>query len=96
MDACDHLPSADWHITRDVHAAAVAMTDFADLSKIIIVLFIVVFVLNLLPAFAPPTWTTMSFIGFTIPGINFYLFAAVAAIAATSGRIVLALSLIHI
>ncbi len=53
-------------------------------------LFIVVFALNVLPAFAPPTWTTMSFVGFAIPNNNFVLLSFVAAIAATSGRVVLA------
>jgi membrane protein YqaA with SNARE-associated domain len=54
------------------------------------VLFIAVFVLNLLPAFAPPTWTTMSFIGLAIPNIDVLLLALVAATAATSGRVLLA------
>jgi hypothetical protein len=67
-----------------------AETEFTDLTKISVVLFFVVFVLNVLPAFAPPTWTTMSFIGFVIPNVDFALLAVVAAIAATSGRIVLA------
>jgi membrane protein YqaA with SNARE-associated domain len=58
--------------------------------QIAVALFIVVFVLNVLPAFAPPTWTTMSFIGLAIPDNNFILLSIVAAIAATSGRIVLA------
>ena len=58
--------------------------------KIAVVLFFVVFVLNVLPAFAPPTWTTMSFVGLTIPNNNFILLSVVAAIAATFGRIVLA------
>jgi hypothetical protein len=58
--------------------------------QIAIALFIVVFVLNVLPAFAPPTWTTMSFIGLAVPKNNFILLSIVAAIAATSGRIVLA------
>ena len=58
--------------------------------KIAVVLFFVVFVLNVLPAFAPTTWTTMSFIGLTIPNNNFILLSVVAAIAATFGRIVLA------
>jgi membrane protein YqaA with SNARE-associated domain len=66
------------------------VTEFTDLTKISVVLFSVVFVLNVLPAFAPPTWTTMSFIGFAIPNVDFALLAVVAAIAATSGRIVLA------
>jgi membrane protein YqaA with SNARE-associated domain len=66
------------------------VSEFTDLTKISVVLFAVVFVLNILPAFAPPTWTTMSFIGLAIPNVDFALLAVVAAIAATSGRIVLA------
>jgi hypothetical protein len=58
--------------------------------KIAIVLFAVVFVLNMLPAFAPPTWTTMSFIGLVIPNNDFIVLSLVAATAATVGRIVLA------
>jgi hypothetical protein len=49
------------------------------MTKITAVLFIVIFVLNLLPAFAPPTWTAMSFIGLTIPSIDFVSLAVVAA-----------------
>jgi membrane protein YqaA with SNARE-associated domain len=60
------------------------------MTKITVVLFIVIFVLNLLPAFAPPTWTAMSFIGLTMPGIDFVSLAIVAAVAATLGRITLA------
>ena len=67
-----------------------ALTELTDLTKISFVLFVVVFALNLLPAFAPPTWTAMSFIGLTVPKIDFVLTAFVAAVAATSGRIVLA------
>src|SRR6516165_8333184 len=66
------------------------MNESSNLAYIIAVVFIVVFVLNVLPAFAPPTWTTMSFIGLAIPNIDVLLLAAVAAIAATCGRIVLA------
>jgi len=58
--------------------------------KITVVLFIAIFVLNLLPAFAPPTWTAMSFIGLTIPSIDFVSLAVVAATAATFGRVTLA------
>ena len=54
------------------------------------ILFIAVFVLNVLPAFAPPTWTTMSFIGLAIPNIDVLLLASIAAVSATCGRIVLA------
>jgi membrane protein YqaA with SNARE-associated domain len=66
------------------------MADLVDLPKAAALLFVVVFALNVLPAFAPPTWATMSFIGLAIPNVDFILFALVAAIAATSGRIVLA------
>ena len=67
-----------------------AVAGFNDPIKFSILLFGVVFVLNLLPAFAPPTWTAMSFIGLTIPEIDFIWIALVAATAATCGRIVLA------
>ena len=66
------------------------MSETTDLTYIIAVLFIVVFVLNLLPAFAPPTWTTMSFIGLAVPNIDVLLLALVAATAATCGRVLLA------
>lgn len=66
------------------------MSETTNLTYIIAALFIVVFVINLLPAFAPPTWTTMSFIGLTIPNIDVLLLALVAATAATCGRVTLA------
>ena len=66
------------------------VAELTDLTKITVLLFIVVFVLNLMPAFAPPTWMAMSFIGLTIPSIDFILTAIVAATAATCGRVVLA------
>jgi membrane protein YqaA with SNARE-associated domain len=66
------------------------VSETAELAKLMAVLFVVVFVLNLLPAFAPPTWTTMSFVGLAIPNIDVLLLAVVAAFAATGGRIVLA------
>jgi membrane protein YqaA with SNARE-associated domain len=66
------------------------MNEINSLAYMMTVLFIVVFVLNLLPAFAPPTWTTMSFIGLAIPNIDVLLLASAAAVAATCGRIVLA------
>jgi membrane protein YqaA with SNARE-associated domain len=66
------------------------VSENAELANIMAVLFLVVFVLNLLPAFAPPTWTAMSFIGLAIPNIDVLLLAVVAAVAAIGGRIVLA------
>jgi membrane protein YqaA with SNARE-associated domain len=67
-----------------------AVSETADLTYIMPVLFIAVFALNLVHAFAPPTWTAMSFIGLTIPNINVLLLALVAATAATCGRVLLA------
>jgi hypothetical protein len=54
---------------------------------IVVVLFFVVFALNIVPAFAPPTWVTMSFVGLTVPSINVIALAAVGATAATLGRV---------
>jgi hypothetical protein len=66
------------------------VTETSDLTYVMAVLFIVVFALNLLPAFAAPTWTTMSFIGLGIPNIDVVLLALVAATAATCGRVLMA------
>lgn len=53
-------------------------------------LFLVVFALNVVPAFAPPTWMAMSLFGFKNPDTNPWLVSLVAATAATGGRAVLA------
>ena len=53
-------------------------------------LFCVVFVLNVVPAFAPPTWIALSFVGLIIPSVNVLAVAVVGAAAATLGRIALA------
>jgi hypothetical protein len=66
------------------------VAEFADWGKIAVVVFVVVFVLNVLPAFAPPTWTTISFVGLTMPEANWFLVPIVAAVSATTGRVVLA------
>ena len=56
----------------------------------IILLFILVFLLNLIPAFAPPTWMVFSYLGFRSPTLNVGLLAVVGAGAATLGRLTLA------
>ncbi|MGA3951991.1 hypothetical protein ACI2TT_14610 [Ralstonia nicotianae] len=56
----------------------------------LLTLFATVFVLNVMPAFAPPTWMVMSWIGFARPDANPVLLTGVAACAATAGRLVLA------
>ena len=54
------------------------------------ILFVVVLLINLMPAFAPPTWMAMSWVGFNVPHGNPLAFALVAAAAATLGRLILA------
>lgn len=53
-------------------------------------LFLLVFLLNIIPAFAPPTWMVFSFLGFRFPEHMGIAFALVGALAATLGRFTLA------
>ena len=53
-------------------------------------LFAIIFVLNSLPAFAPPTWMLVSAMALSRPDANPWLTALVAATAATAGRLALA------
>ena len=57
---------------------------------IFFLVFLVVYVLNLIPAFAPPTWMVFSFIGFRYPKLNLPELALIGALAATLGRVTLA------
>jgi hypothetical protein len=66
------------------------MTELIGEALPAVLLFIIVFVLNLLPAFAPPTWVTLSFIGLTLPDAPVVVLALIGAIAATLGRMTLA------
>jgi hypothetical protein len=54
--------------------------------------FLVVFVLNLLPAFAPPTWMALSIFSYKFPESDIAMLALVGATAATLGRVILAKS----
>jgi membrane protein DedA with SNARE-associated domain len=56
----------------------------------ILAVFLVVYLLNLIPAFAPPTWMVFSFIGLRHPELNMPELALVGALAATLGRATLA------
>jgi membrane protein DedA with SNARE-associated domain len=58
--------------------------------RAIALLFLVVFGLNIIPAFAPPTWMVFSYIGFRYVTVNVALLAVIGAAAATLGRIILA------
>jgi hypothetical protein len=55
-----------------------------------ILLFLLVFALNVIPAFAPPTWMVFSYLGFRNHGTNVALLALIGALAATLGRLTLA------
>lgn len=52
----------------------------------LLILFLVVFLLNVIPAFAPPTWMVFSFLGFRLPAHMDWSFALAGAVAATLGR----------
>jgi len=56
----------------------------------LVILFVVVFALNVIPAFAPPTWMALSWVGFSHLLGATLIAAPIAAVAATSGRLVLA------
>jgi hypothetical protein len=56
----------------------------------ILVLFVAVFILNVIPALAPPTWMALSYAGFRYPLHSITLLAFVGATAATLGRLTLA------
>ena len=53
-------------------------------------LFVLVFALNLIPAFAPPTWMALALVGFQYHDTSAALLAGVGAVAATLGRLTLA------
>ncbi len=53
-------------------------------------LFAIVYTLNVVPAFAPPTWMVLSLVGLNYPTANALLLAITGACAATLGRITLA------
>jgi hypothetical protein len=53
-------------------------------------LFAVVFALNIIPAFAPPTWMALSWVGVTRPLGNPFVVALIGTLAATTGRLALA------
>lgn len=69
---------------------ALASSESAGATKVALLLFAVIFLLNVMPAFAPPTWTVMSFIGLAIPSADLIWLPVIAAVAATCGRTLLA------
>jgi len=53
-------------------------------------LFALIFGLNLIPAFAPPTWMALALVGFRYHDTSAMLLAGTGAVAATLGRLTLA------
>ena len=58
--------------------------------NLFLLLFLLIYLLNLIPAFAPPTWMVFSYMGFRNQGANVALLAVIGASAATLGRLTLA------
>ena len=56
----------------------------------LLLVFGAIFLLNIVPAFAPPTWMVFSFVGFHFPEHNGASLAIAGALAATLGRVTLA------
>jgi hypothetical protein len=56
----------------------------------ILLVFLIVLALNIIPAFAPPTWMVFSFLGFRFPDQAGGMLAITGALAATLGRCILA------
>jgi hypothetical protein len=65
------------------------MAELLHTVLVFLIIFLVVLVLNVIPDFAPPTWTVMSFIAIRL-NPNIIVLAVIGAVAATLGRIVLA------
>jgi hypothetical protein len=65
------------------------MPELLHTILVFLVIFLVVFALNVVPIFAPPTWSVLSFIAIRFNS-NIVLLAVVGAVAATLGRLVLA------
>jgi hypothetical protein len=56
----------------------------------VLLLFAIIYALNIIPAFAPPTWMVLSLVEFNYPMASPMLLAGVGATAATFGRLTLA------
>ena len=58
--------------------------------NVILLVFLIVLTLNVIPAFAPPTWMVFSLLGFRFPDQAGWMLAITGALAATLGRCILA------
>ena len=61
-----------------------------DQLPALLLLFGLVFGLNVVPVFAPPTWMALAFVGFEFPEASIAVIALLGAVAATLGRLTLA------
>jgi membrane protein DedA with SNARE-associated domain len=68
----------------------VALSALLDQLPALVVLFALIFGLNLIPAFAPPTWMALALVGFQFHDTSALLLAGIGAVAATLGRLTLA------
>jgi membrane protein YqaA with SNARE-associated domain len=64
------------------------MTEVLHTTIVFVVIFLVVLILNVVPIFAPPTWTVLSFVAIRYKP-NVIALALIGAVAATLGRLVL-------
>ena len=64
-----------------------------ELILTIIGILVIIFIINVIPAFMPPTWILLAFVGFNFHLNNYALaiLAIFAAMASSSGRAVLAI-----
>src|SRR5260370_26033246 len=104
LEGCDHCGGDDvfvlgellhprgvgWVVRGGVWAAALAYYGIVLLHLLLVVA--VVFGVNLLPAFGPPTWALLVFFRFRYPDIPAPALIVAGAVAATSGRLLLALA----
>lgn len=67
-----------------------AVSALLDQLPALSLLFALIFGLNLIPAFAPPTWMVLALVGFEYHDTSALLLAGTGAVAATLGRLTLA------
>lgn len=64
-----------------------------ELILYIILILLIIFIINVIPAFMPPTWILLSFVGlnFHLGNYTLAILAVLAAVASSGGRAVLAI-----
>lgn len=82
------IPSQSTDVLVFVHGPHL-MSELLHTLLLFLIVFATVFALNVAPAFAPPTWSVVSYIAVRYR-LNIVALAVFAAVAATLGRLVLA------